>query len=312
MPTAAHRWLRARRAWPTSSPSSRTARRYRTPRWPGCGSASCTGWTDSLTKEKIQSLLREIEEREGIKIVYACESGSRAWGFPSPDSDYDVRFIYLRPRDWYLSIDLERKRDVIEIPPSVDTPLDISGWDLRKTLNLLHKSNPPLLEWLSSPIVYVEDHNFVSRMRELAPRFFSSTACSYHYLRVAQRKYTTPSQSSELSLKDYLYALRAVLAIKWIEQGFGVVPMAFSTLVDHTVDTPELRNAIQKLVAAKRETREMDRRPNIVLISDFVETELARLEGVRFEHQSVSGTIDELNEFFRASCGGWRENWEQC
>jgi predicted nucleotidyltransferase len=102
-------------------------------------------------REKIHAYLRDIETREEIRILYACESGSRAWGFPSIDSDYDVRFIYLHPRDWYLSIDLQQKRDVIEC--SVDHHLDINGWDLRKALQLLRKGNPPLMEWLGSPIV---------------------------------------------------------------------------------------------------------------------------------------------------------------
>ena len=251
-------------------------------------------------KEKIRSLLQEIEAQEEVKIVYACESGSRAWGFPSSDSDYDVRFIYLHPRDWYLSIDLERKRDVIEIPVSAETPFDISGWDLRKALNLLYKSNPPLLEWLSSPIVYMAEDGFTSRMQGLAQRFFSFTACSHHYLRVAQRKYEASSQNTQVSLKDYFYTLRAVLAVKWIEQGLGVVPMAFSTLVDHIVVSSELRGAIQELVAAKRRTREADRMPSVVLITDFIEVELARLADTRFVSQPVPGTVDELNELFRA------------
>lgn len=103
---------------------------------------------------EILARLEQIEKDEDVTIFYACESGSRAWGFPSADSDYDVRFIYVRPRDWYLSIDVEEKRDVIERP--INDALDISGWDLRKALKLLRKSNPPLLEWLSSPIVYKE------------------------------------------------------------------------------------------------------------------------------------------------------------
>ena len=105
-------------------------------------------------EQLIHSRLIEIEAKNAIKIVYACESGSRAWGFPSANSDYDVRFIYIRPVDWYLSI--YEKRDVIEYP--IDEQLDISGWDLKKALQLLRKTNPPLLEWLGSPIVYLEEY----------------------------------------------------------------------------------------------------------------------------------------------------------
>ena len=103
----------------------------------------------------ISSRLTEIESENKIKIVYACESGSRAWGFPSANSDFDVRFIYIRPVEWYLSID--EKRDVIEHP--INEQLDINGWDLKKALQLLRKTNPPLLEWLGSPIIYIEKYS---------------------------------------------------------------------------------------------------------------------------------------------------------
>ena len=133
-------------------------------------------------KELIHSHLNEIETGEKIRIFYACESGSRAWGFPSADSDYDVRFLYLRPVDWYLSID--EKRDVIECP--INAGLDINGWDLKKALLLLRKSNPPLLEWLGSPIVYLERYGIATKMREFAQAYYSPSACLYHYLHMAR------------------------------------------------------------------------------------------------------------------------------
>src|SRR5689334_14501823 len=134
--------------------------------------------------DEIKNRLFEIEHQEKIQIFYACESGSRAWGFPSEDSDYDVRFLYVRPSEWYLSIDVEEKPDVIERP--ITDELDISGWDLRKALKLLRKSNPPLLEWLSSPIVYLEKLSIADRMRKLVPEYYSPKACLYHYLHMAQ------------------------------------------------------------------------------------------------------------------------------
>ncbi|MBS4161445.1 nucleotidyltransferase domain-containing protein, partial [Klebsiella pneumoniae] len=100
--------------------------------------------------QRINEELANIENMNHVKILFAVESGSRAWGFPSQDSDYDVRFIYVHQKDWYLSID--EKRDVIERP--IHESLDISGWELTKALRLFRKSNPPLLEWLSSEMVY--------------------------------------------------------------------------------------------------------------------------------------------------------------
>jgi predicted nucleotidyltransferase len=137
--------------------------------------------------EKIRQILSSIEKDEEVQILYACESGSRAWGFASADSDYDVRFIYLRPKKWYLSINLEHKRDVIELP--ITSGLDVNGWDLRKALQLFQRSNPPLLEWLGSPIVYLEKYSVIPRMRELREICYSPIACQYHYYKMAKGNY---------------------------------------------------------------------------------------------------------------------------
>ena len=115
--------------------------------------------------QEILVRLNAVEKDEGVKILYACESGSRAWGFPSRDSDYDVRFVYVHPAEWYLSIDLEKKRDVIERP--ITDQIDLNGWDLRKALGLYRKSNPPLLEWLNSPIVYWETYGVAAKLRDV-------------------------------------------------------------------------------------------------------------------------------------------------
>ncbi len=166
--------------------------------------------------EEILARLGDIEKEENVTIFYACESGSRAWGFPSEDSDYDVRFLYLRPRDWYLSIDVEEKRDVIERP--ISEMLDISGWDLRKALKLLRKSNPPLLEWLNSPTVYQQDFTITDKIKELVPEYYSPIACLHHYLHMAQGNYREYLKGEIVWVKKYFYVLRPLLAINWIEK----------------------------------------------------------------------------------------------
>lgn len=128
-------------------------------------------------KELIQEKLREIEQREECRILLAVESGSRAWGFASPDSDYDVRFIYMRPEKAYLRLD--RTRDVIEVP--INDELDINGWDIDKTLRLLHKSNPTVFEWFSSPIIY-QTSALADQFRPIMQKYFSSKAGLWHYL----------------------------------------------------------------------------------------------------------------------------------
>ena len=132
----------------------------------------------------IPAKLKEIEARENIRIIHCVESGSRAWGFASPDSDYDVRFIYIRPLEYYLRLD--KTRDVIEW--QLDDTLDTNGWDLQKALRLLHKSNPTLFEWNNSPIVYKTTPEW-ARISAVIDRFFQKKAGLYHYLRAARNNY---------------------------------------------------------------------------------------------------------------------------
>jgi predicted nucleotidyltransferase len=179
--------------------------------------------------EEIRRRLLEIQTAENVHIFYACESGSRAWGFPSTNSDYDVRFLYIRNADWYLSIDVERKRDVIELPIVDD--FDINGWDVRKALNLLKKSNPPLLEWLNSPIIYLENKDLAAKIKGLVPECYSPTACMYHYMHMARGNFRNYLKGDTVSVKKYFYVLRPILAIKWIEISSEVVPMEFFCLL---------------------------------------------------------------------------------
>jgi predicted nucleotidyltransferase len=264
---------------------------------------------EKAMRAEIQIRLRDIEAKEGIRIPYACESGSRAWGFPSADSDYDVRFIYLRPREWYLSIDVERRRDVIE--HTGDGKLDISGWDLRKTLQLLRKGNPPLMEWLGSPIVYVERFAVAARMRDLLFKYHSPVACLYHYLHMAQGNYREYLKGTTVWIKKYFYILRPILAIKWIEKGLGIVPTEFQVLADEVVESPKLKGEIDRLVEAKRRGEELDRGPHIAVISEFIEQELARLEGKQFEknYSAPKAPAAEFNRVFRAALDEvWKES----
>jgi len=251
-----------------------------------------------MMQQRIQSALQTIETNKSVKILYACESGSRAWGFPSADSDYDVRFIYLHPRDWYLSINVEHKRDVIERP--IDDLLDVNGWDARKALHLFYKSNPPLLEWLGSPTVYWEQSTFARQLRELRPIYYNPVASMYHYLHMAQRNYREYLKGERVWLKKYFYVLRPILAANWIERDYGVVPTEFDVLVERIVDDPALKQQIALLVAQKKAGEELKYGPRIPEIGDYVQSELARLGDKQFERQVKRHAIEPLNELFRA------------
>ncbi|GAB4478558.1 MAG: nucleotidyltransferase domain-containing protein [Anaerolineales bacterium] len=224
--------------------------------------------------EYILSRLTQIEQEKQVKIVYACESGSRAWGFPSPNSDYDVRFIYVHPLEWYLSIG--EKHDVIEYPPQGQ--LDINGWDFRKALRLLRKTNPPLLEWLGSPIVYCEKYTVAQGMRELAREYYSPAACLYHYLHMARGNYRDYLQGEVVWVKKYFYVLRPLLAMRWIEEGRGIVPTDFQVIL-RELDLPqEIKTAINQLIERKKAGEELERAERIPLLSDFIDREFGRWE----------------------------------
>ena len=250
-------------------------------------------------KDQIQAVLLGVERVGDVRIFYACESGSRAWGFASEDSDYDVRFLYAHRPEWYLSIDVEEKSDVIERP--VEDGLDVIGWDLRKALKLFRKSNPPLLEWLRSPIVYLDKFGIADQLRSLLPGYYSPTACLYHYLHMARGNYREYLQGDVVWVKKYLYVLRPLLAIKWIEEDRGVVPLEFERLLHGVVRCPNLKKEILVLVERKKAGRELDQGPKVPVISDFIEAELARLETKTMAPAERKAGNDRLNEVFRSA-----------
>jgi hypothetical protein len=245
--------------------------------------------------ERVRAELARVESECTVRVLFACESGSRARGFASRDSDYDVRFVYVHRRDWYLSVD--DRRDVIELP--LANELDGSGWELRKALRLLRKSNPPLLEWLKSPVVYHQDPVFVAELGALAAAFYSPRRCFVHYLHMAFGNWRDYLRGRELvSLKKYLYVFRPLLACRWIERQLGPVPTVLAELVEAVLKEPDVRAALAGLVARKQAGEELAVAPPVELLSRFVEAELPRLEALR-EPDDSAGDVEELNQLFR-------------
>ncbi len=261
-----------------------------------------------MTKlNEIEAELRAIEEEERVSILLAVESGSRAWGFPSADSDYDVRFVYIHHPSWYLSIDLEDRRDVIERP--LKGMIDLSGWDIRKALKLLRKSNPPLLEWLQCSIIYREKHSFAGRLRALLPEFFSPQASFFHYLHMAQGNFREYLQGESVWRKKYFYVLRPILAVRCIEQGRGPVPIEFEHLLAATITDATLRRCVNQLVEAKRTGEELDYGPQIPAISDFINSEMSRLQMIPAEIRRSSHVTIDLDDLFRETLDiTWNES----
>ena len=194
---------------------------------------------------RILESLREIERSKGIKLLYACETGSRAWGFPSPDSDYDVRFVYRHERDWYLS--LGRRSDSIDLP--VRDELDVTGWDLRKCLLLLKKSNAALIERFQSPVVYFAEEGFREEFKKLIKIYYSPTAVFYHHFSLAAKFREEMKGARQVKLKSYFYMLRSLLSCNWIIHREEVPPMDIEGLM--VVIGEQRREMVRQLIALK-------------------------------------------------------------
>lgn len=241
----------------------------------------------------IKSKLKEIEEKENIRILHCVESGSRAWGFASPDSDYDVRFIYVRPEEFYLRLD--KTRDVIEW--QLDDTLDINGWDISKALTLLHKSNPTLFEWNSSPIVYKTTGQW-KRISDIINRYFVAKAGLYHYLSTAKGNYREYLKGETVRLKKYFYVLRPLLACKWILAEGTPPPMLFSTLMDKYLEeavVPDVKN----LLNLKMSEPEISEGKRLDRVNGYIERSIQEIEEkIRLLPASRNDGWDELNEIF--------------
>lgn len=248
-------------------------------------------------QDEIAASLDSIVREEDVRILFACESGSRAWGFASHDSDYDVRFVYVRRVDRYLGLD--DPRDVIERP--IEGDLDVNGWDLRKFLRQLRKSNPVTTEWLDSPIVYRESTTVASRIRELVPELFSPATAWHHYMSMANSAYRSSHKSDEIPLKKYFYILRPLFAVMWIEQGFGPVPMRFATMMDRVGLSDFLRREIDTLLERKASSGELGRGPRIEPISDYLERELEKRANAKPDFESRVRDCSVLDRVFASA-----------
>lgn len=242
--------------------------------------------------------LNQIEKDENVQLLFAIESGSRAWGFPSPDSDYDVRFVYVRPLDWYLTIG--KKRDVIELP--IDRELDTAGWDIQKALTLLIKPNPVMLEWLSSPIRYIWDEPACNILNQFAKKTVFGHSCLYHYLHLGERQYKVYVEGrSEVKLKKYLYIIRPALAIRWLRKHPDrLPPMNFQALCNG-VDLPkELENTLEAILEKKRLSKELGMHARIPVVDTFTKKEFTwAREKTKERQEPRTKLLDEADELFR-------------
>jgi len=233
----------------------------------GCASANTeTHPIDPAVREEILRKLHAVEAEHGVRVLYACESGSRGWGFASPDSDYDVRFVFVRPAEEYLRV--TPARDVIEEVPG--PVFDVNGWDVRKALQLLAKGNATLVEWLSSPVMYRQDDRFVRRLRDVATVVYQPVRSFHHYFAMGRGNFREYLQGEQVRAKKYLYVLRPLLAAKWVLERPEAPPMAFELLVRELVTDPAVLQDIEELLVLKRRSGEQEWLPARPLLNAYL------------------------------------------
>ncbi len=211
-------------------------------------------YAEKMETHVIPAHLREIEQGYQVKILLAVESGSRAWGFESADSDWDVRFIYVHKPEWYFKV--EEQRDVIE--HLYEDDVDLVGWELRKALALFRRSNPSLFEWFNSPKVYYVNNEFARRIHEVENDYFNPVKTMYHYNHIYNKDNERYLQKEDCDMKRFLYYLRGILACKWIENNKTLPPVSFKELLEATVDDGTIKEKVGELLRIKKSGEEHD------------------------------------------------------
>jgi predicted nucleotidyltransferase len=199
-------------------------------------------------RERILEKLEAIESEADVTILFACESGSRAWGFPSPDSDYDVRFVYAHDVFWYLQIG--KAKDTID--RMLPDDLDFGGWEVRKALSLFAKCNLPLFEWVGSPIGYISNSSFHTELRRLIPEFFNGRKALHHYFSLAARTAEKELMGNEIGIKKLFYILRPVYACRWILDTHTMPPTHFPEMLGQGFAGTDTEDEIHAILHAKK------------------------------------------------------------
>ena len=241
--------------------------------------------------QNIKEALAETAQKHQVRILYACETGSRAWGFPSPDSDFDVRFIYVHERDWYLS--LSQRKDSIEF---MSGDLDITGWDLRKCLLLLKKSNAPLIERFNSPVVYQAEAGFRESFMERIRDFYSPTAVFFHHLSLARKFRDELEGRQEIKLKNWFYMVRSLLSCVWISRESAVVPMSILELME--VVDPAKKTGLLDLIQLKSQVDEKYLHRRTDEMDAWMRNWFIMAEAVEGKLPVIRADMNSLNTYF--------------
>ena len=241
--------------------------------------------------ENIKNKLDEIAEKRKVKILYACETGSRAWGFPSPDSDYDIRFIYMHERDWYLS--LGERKDTIE---HMDGDLDVTGWDLKKSLILLKKSNASLIERFQSPIEYYAVDEIKNDSKKLIETYYSPIAVFFHHYSLANKFWEELRDKEEYKLKSWFYLVRSLLSCNWIVNDKTVLPMHIEGLMKYSTD--DVNTELRELIKLKGTVGEKYLHKKDANLNEWIADLFKMLELKKNDLGANKTSMSLLNDFF--------------
>lgn len=247
-------------------------------------------------KTKIVNQIKRLEAERDITVLLACETGSRAWGFPSPDSDYDVRLIYMHRKNWYLS--LSPKRDHIHV--MFDNKLiDISAWDLRKSLHLLYRSNAALLERIQSPTTYMYQPKFKAELEALADDFYAPIAVMYHYLSLAKKMmYEIHLTESNFNLKKLFYALRSSLVCKWVLEKKHRPPISIFDLLKELEIPNSILERIYELIEVKTSKKEAYYHPKVPEILAYIDGVIENSTKYVGNLSGAKNKSQKLDDFF--------------
>ncbi len=256
-------------------------------------------------RPEIARRLREVEQDRSLRVLFACESGSRAWGFASTDSDFDVRFIFVRPTDQYLR--LNPPKDAFDLHQDQD--FDLAGWDIRKTAELMRRCNPPLMEWLDSPIIYEADDVITPRLIELRDAYFDPKKAAHHYLSLAAgiwKKYIEGEPNPVR--KKYLYVLRPLACIRFIDLHRAQPPTPFDAVLDGIDWDAEVLGSIDALIKQKRSAGELGSQPADPVLTRHVAASLEAAEQTAAELPVNETPTQALNDMIKLAVLG--SEWE--
>jgi len=251
-------------------------------------------------EEKIRTKLSDLESEAGFRILFACESGSRAWGFASADSDYDVRFVFAWTPERYLAV--SPYAETIDRGIDEDA-IDLSGWELRKALGLFRKSNGALCEWLRSPILYREETPLMDEWRRLLDEEFAPKANAIHYLGLCRKMWFRIRNEETVTAKRYLYALRALLSARFVIEHGHPAPVPFEELRVSLATPADVAVAVEKMIAEKSRSAEVDGVVRETSIETYLESELERLNELADTLPDRLADAGKLDSFFRSAIG---------